>query len=88
MLKKILIAGYHLLQPILNYDMDSKAKTEEKSIRNQRDVFNEISLLKNKISELEISLEQAEFRIPKTFPNIKFLNYKDRKRILVIKITF
>lgn len=77
-----------MLQPILNYDMDSKAKTEEKSIRNQRDVFNEISLLKNKISELEISLEQAEFRIPKTFPNIKFLNYKDRKRILVIKITF
>jgi hypothetical protein len=65
--------------------LESKSKKEEKSIKNQRDVFNEINLLKNKISELEISLEQAEFRVPKTFPNIKFLNYKDRKRILVIK---
>ncbi|XP_046635133.1 UDP-glucuronic acid decarboxylase 1-like [Daphnia pulicaria] len=78
-----LLAGYHLLQPILNYNSESKSKKEEKSIKNQRDVFNEINLLKNKISELEISLEQAEFRVPKTFPNIKFLNYKDRKRILV-----
>jgi hypothetical protein len=66
--------------------LDANAKNEEKSIKNQRDLFNEINLLKNKISELEISLEQAEFRIPKTFPNIKFLNYKDRKRSLVINV--
>lgn len=77
------IAGYHLLQSLLHDEFDSKTKIEEKLMKNQKDVLHEITLLKNKINELEISLEQAEFRVPKTFPNIKFLNYKDRKRILV-----
>lgn len=78
-----LLAGYHLLQPLLKYEINSKTKNEEKLLKNQREVLSEITSLKKKINELEISLEQAEFRVPKTFPNIKFLNYKDRKRILV-----
>lgn len=77
------VAGYHLLQPLLKYEINSKTKNEEKLLKNQREVLSEITSLKKKINELEISLEQAEFRVPKTFPNIKFLNYKDRKRILV-----
>ncbi len=75
--------GYHFLQPDRNDELDSKTKAEERLLKNQKDVFTEITLLKNKISELELSLEQAEFRVPKTFPTVKFLNYKDRKRILV-----
>lgn len=78
-----LTVGYHLLQPIRSYELESRTKIEEKLLKNQKDTFNEIALLKLKISELELSLEQAQFRIPKTFPNVKFLNYKDRKRILV-----
>lgn len=76
--------GYHLLQPIRSYELDSLTKIEEKLLKNQKDAFKEIASLKHKISELELSLEQAQFKIPKTFPNVKFLNYKDRKRILVI----
>lgn len=76
--------GYHFYHPIHRYELDSKTKFEEKITRNQRDAINEIALLKQKINELELSLEQAEYRVPKTFPNVKFLNYKDRKRILVM----
>lgn len=36
-----------------------------------------------KIQELEMRLKDIEFRIPKKYPEVKFLNYKDRKRILV-----
>ena len=75
--------GYLILQPVRNEELDARTKTEERLLKNQKDVVNEMTSLKNKISELEISLEQAEFRVPKTFPNVKFLNYKDRKRILV-----
>lgn len=36
-----------------------------------------------RIKELETRLKELEYRIPKKYPEIKFLTYKDRKRILV-----
>lgn len=36
-----------------------------------------------KIQELEKRLKDIEYRIPKKYPEVKFLTYKDRKRILV-----
>ena len=48
------------------------------------EMANEISSLKKKIDHLELNLENAEITVPKTFPNVKFKNYKDRKRILVV----
>ncbi|KAK4318517.1 hypothetical protein Pmani_010485 [Petrolisthes manimaculis] len=36
-----------------------------------------------KIQELEKRLRDIEFRIPKKYPEVEFLTYKDRKRILV-----
>ena len=77
--------GYSAVQSVLNEELDTRTKTEEKLglYKNQTDVVKEMTLLKNKISELEIGLKQAEFKVRKTFPNIKFLNYNDRKRILV-----
>lgn len=36
-----------------------------------------------KIKHLEHKIEQLESRIPKQFPDVKFLNYRERKRILV-----
>ena len=72
--------GYHVVQRF------QKEKFEANTIKpskNQKDAVNEMTLLKNKISQLEISLELAERTVPRKFPNIKFLNYRDRKRILV-----
>lgn len=36
-----------------------------------------------RIQELEDRLKEIEYRIPKKYPEIKFLTYKDRKRILI-----
>ncbi|XP_053652403.2 UDP-glucuronic acid decarboxylase 1 [Cherax quadricarinatus] len=36
-----------------------------------------------KIQELEKRLKDIEYRIPKKYPEVKFLTFKDRKRILV-----
>lgn len=36
-----------------------------------------------RIQELEVKLQTLEARIPKTYPEVKFLNYLNRKRILV-----
>lgn len=36
-----------------------------------------------KIKELETRLKELEHNIPKKYPEVKFLTYKDRKRILV-----
>lgn len=36
-----------------------------------------------KIQELEKRLRDIEYRIPKKYPEVEFLTYKDRKRILV-----
>lgn len=49
-----------------------------------KEMAKEISFLKQKINHLELNLEQAELTVAKTFPNVRFKNYKDRKRILVI----
>lgn len=38
-----------------------------------------------KIITLEGKIKQLESRIPKQFPDVKFLNYRQRKRILVSK---
>ncbi|XP_063614410.1 uncharacterized protein LOC134787561, partial [Penaeus indicus] len=35
-----------------------------------------------KIQELEKRLKEIEYRVPKKYPEVKFLTYKDRKRIL------
>lgn len=42
--------------------------------------FNDAS---ERIQELEEKLQTLEARIPKTYPEVKFLNYLNRKRILV-----
>lgn len=50
----------------------------EKQMRNE--FFNEAA---EKIHDLENKLQSLEMRIPKTYPEVKFLNYLHRKRILV-----
>ncbi|KAK7866089.1 hypothetical protein R5R35_013584 [Gryllus longicercus] len=37
----------------------------------------------HRIRELEAKLRRLELRVPQRFPDVKFLNYKSRKRILV-----
>jgi hypothetical protein len=40
----------------------------------------------SKIEELEDRIRDLEARSPKKYPDVKFLTYKDRKRILVSSI--
>lgn len=45
--------------------------------------INNLYEAKMRIRELEEKLANLELRIPKKFPDVKFLNYHSRKRILV-----
>lgn len=44
---------------------------------------NELKLAEAKIRSLEKRLEELENRLPKQYDVVKFLNYQNRKRILV-----
>ena len=50
--------------------------------------INNLYEAKRRIRELEEKLASLEFRIPKKFPDVKFLNYRSRKRILVRSMSF
>ena len=65
---------------------DDYSKREERDRQNYINTLNEISMLKEKLAILELDIKQSEFKIPKVFPKVTFLNYKERKRILVSEI--
>lgn len=43
----------------------------------------ELQIAQSKINELEYKIQQLEDRIPRKYPDVTYLNYKNRKRILV-----
>lgn len=43
----------------------------------------ELALANNKIEQLENKMQGFEERIKKPYPNVKYLNYRTKKRILV-----
>lgn len=45
--------------------------------------YTELEQTKLKIKELELKIQMLEDRIPKKYPDVTYLNYKNRKRILV-----
>lgn len=45
--------------------------------------LNELHEAKRQILELERKIQELEGRIPRKYPDVTFLNYKNRKRILV-----
>lgn len=49
----------------------------------ERKYHTELAETKLKIIELERKIQLLENRIPKKFPDVAYLNYKNRKRILV-----
>lgn len=45
--------------------------------------YAELDEAKSRIMELESRIKEMESRIPRKYPDVTFLNYKNRKRILV-----
>lgn len=45
--------------------------------------YNELSEAKKRLKLLEMKIQTLENRISKKYPDVLFLNYKNRKRILV-----
>ena len=78
--------GIYLLQQSQSESVDELSSIhDEPSLSIKiKEMVNEISSFKKKIDHLELNLENAEIAVTKSFPNVKFKNYKDRKRILVI----
>ena len=68
-----------------NIEGDKRYGFEKKHVPDVE--INDLHEAKNRIQELEDKLRRIEAkienRIPKNFPGVKFLNYKNRRRILV-----
>ena len=67
---------------------NSELTKNERSIDNMNEITTnkdtkEKTNLYTRIQELEARLEELEYRVPKKYADVKFLTYKDRKRILV-----
>ncbi|XP_076044465.1 UDP-xylose synthase [Oratosquilla oratoria] len=60
-------------------EIDSTGLKEDKDASEIKDIKD----AQNKIEELENRLKEMEYRIPKKYPDVQFLTYKDRKRILI-----
>lgn len=68
-------------------------ETQPKSIKGNHQQFDndneldnkytELEQTKSKLKELELKIQVLEDRIPKKYPDVSYLNYKNRKRILV-----
>ncbi|XP_073992488.1 UDP-xylose synthase [Rhodnius prolixus] len=89
----IFISGV-LLSPTIFYtqdksEIDVKIKTHAKTRKEillpsiNLSLLKELSDANERIKALEIKLMSLESRVPKPFPNVKFLNYRTKKRILV-----
>jgi len=61
----------------------SKSKTDEQMRNNYLNTLKEISMLKSKLADLEVESKRSGLVELKSFPQVKFLNYKDKKRILI-----
>ena len=74
---------YHMNPGFELSEEEIRSRLEERHERSYKEALSEIKYLRHKISQLEVSLNQADVKTSKAFPEVKFKNYKDRKRILV-----
>lgn len=67
------------------FDEKSNLLFEEKSknFKEANKIELDVAEIFDKINHLEKKIKNLESRTVKTYPDVKFLNYKDRKRILV-----
>lgn len=71
---------YFSLTPSEPADSNFESRIESRT----NELLNEIKILKQKIHQLESGvIQQPRFKESKLFPKVQFLNYKDRRRILV-----
>lgn len=63
---------------------DSLDETNNKNVYDETaNNLNELEDAKGRLRLLEIKIQMLENRISKKYPEVNFLNYKNRKRILV-----
>lgn len=61
----------------------SQNASKEKLNREYEKSWDHLNDASERIQQIEEKLQTLEARIPKTYPEVKFLNYLNRKRILV-----
>lgn len=71
----------HLADTVEEKLLSTPKPTEDE--KNSVDGITNLHEALDKIQELEKRLRDIEYRIPKKYPEVEFLTYKDRKRILV-----
>lgn len=70
---------------------DSMTESDRPHNLNQKPTdlnIKELEEAKSKIRELEMRIKLLEGGNPRRFPDVKFLNYRTRKRILVCTLAF
>lgn len=86
---------------VYNYDSNKyssliSSKQQRNALQNSRDnqdtdsdlssSYNELNDARHRLRLLEMKIKTLENRIAKKYPDVLFLNYKNRKRILVSNI--
>lgn len=69
-------------EQIKPYEIEAELKA------NRNNDIMDLEQAKQKIRELEEKISAMEIRLPKQHPDVLYLNYKARKRILVTHIIF
>lgn len=62
---------------------DAAAQRLSKAPQDRVELERELTLLKQRLTLMEKQLAQMELRTPSKYPDVKFLNYHSRKRILI-----
>lgn len=67
-----------------NYEVNMENRVKMDSESNVNKDKEELKEAKTRIEQLEKKIAILEGRIPEKYPDVKYLGYKERKRILVI----
>ncbi|XP_068086517.1 UDP-glucuronic acid decarboxylase 1 [Anabrus simplex] len=76
----------HQYEPVQNEIKEvtnAELQTSQKEIHRSDDNYRDLQEAQKRIQELESKLRRLESRIPQRYPDVKFLNYRARKRILI-----
>lgn len=74
---------FHLIIGLFFYIIYIKNVVAIENVELRKPYLKEIYHLNLRVKELEEKLETLTARVPKRYPEVKFLNYLKRKRILV-----
>lgn len=79
----LLVVGFSVKYWPADFEEQLFSSKDSQLQSNYLSTLKEIAVLKNRLAVLEVESRRTDFTEVKSFPEVKFLNYKDKKRILI-----